>query len=134
MADFFKWLSNDSSAAKILIPVFCIGFALLLLMFFIAVVQGRKVSIWPPQIDAHSIDKTKQGGIQVPPPLKNKRNGTWVDAEEQPDGRIEWRYWIRRKGIDHAGRIVTRPGSESTNFLKRIFNGNADKQLPPGED
>lgn len=134
MTDFFKWLTVDSSAARILVPVFCIGFVLLLLVVIVAVVQGRSVTIGPFKIDSHSPDKTKQGRIQVPPPLKNKRNGTWFDAEEKPDGRVEWLIWHRQNGIDRAGRIVTRPGSESTNSLKKILNGNADKQLPPGED
>lgn len=53
MADFFKWLSKNPFATRIMLvamSIMLVAICLVVIFFVVAFLQGREVIIWPPKI------------------------------------------------------------------------------------
>ncbi|MCP4416396.1 MAG: hypothetical protein GY805_07230 [Chloroflexi bacterium] len=60
MDAFFQWLTTNAVAAIVLL----IGFSIIILIFLIAFLQGREISLWPPKIGAKSKNEPRDGDLQ----------------------------------------------------------------------
>jgi len=52
MAEFFLWLSSDTTSANVFIVVFSILVIGITIIYTGAFIQGREISFWPPKISA----------------------------------------------------------------------------------
>ena len=51
MADFYQWLSKN----PVVMGIILIGFIVVIVMYVVAVIQGREVTFWPPGIGSKPI-------------------------------------------------------------------------------
>jgi serine/threonine protein kinase len=76
MNTFLSWLSGDSMAAKLVLGGALLALLSAILIFVVAMLQGREISFWPPKIGRKEAtsndDKSRSREIEIPrPPLQS---------------------------------------------------------------
>ncbi len=70
MSEFFAWLSANSLATSVLIIAFGLVVVVMILIYFIAFLQGREISFWPPKIGQKLEKKSRDDEWIIPFPTK----------------------------------------------------------------
>lgn len=75
MAEFFQWISGSSTPAIVFIYLCVIAFIIVVIIFLVALVQGRDISLWPLKISGEpkSMKPKDQQQYQSKKPERKKK-------------------------------------------------------------